>query len=331
MLQGTFLILAVLHLLCAMAEIGTDIEKAKALLAQGQLVGIPTETVYGLAANALDADAVARIFEVKKRPHFDPLIVHLHDPTAIGLYAREIPDTAREIAKQFWPGPVTIVLPKRAVIPDIVTSGLDTVALRCPAHPLAQELLAAIDFPLAAPSANPFGYVSPTTAQHVNDQLGREIGYILDGGPCAVGLESTIVGFEPGPVIYRRGGLGVEEIERVVGKVGINTILSSNPKAPGQLASHYAPRARLIIGDIDVLLKQFDGRRSGVLTFSRDFNLPYQRVLSKAGSLREAARNLFSALRDFDNMPVDTIIGELVPDEGLGKAINDRLQRAANN
>jgi L-threonylcarbamoyladenylate synthase len=201
-----------------MAEIGKEVNRASQLLREGQLVGIPTETVYGLAANALDADAVLRIFEAKGRPHFDPLIMHLPDADAVKVHVRDIPPMALQLMDAFWPGPLTLVLPKQSHVPDIVTSGLDTVAVRVPSHPMTQALLRQLDFPLAAPSANLFGHVSPTTAQHVNAQLGDRIPYILDGGATTVGLESTIVGFEEGiPTIYRLGGLGVEEIERVVG------------------------------------------------------------------------------------------------------------------
>ncbi|MFZ4635519.1 MAG: L-threonylcarbamoyladenylate synthase, partial [Saprospiraceae bacterium] len=188
-------------------KIGSDLSRAVHLLNDGYLVGIPTETVYGLAGNALNPAAVASIFEAKNRPSFDPLIVHISDATELTRYALTLPEAARRLASLFWPGPLTLLLPRRAVIPDLVTSGLDRVALRVPAHEMALQLLQALDFPLAAPSANPFGYVSPTTAQHVVDQLGGRIPYVLDGGACAVGLESTIVGFEAdGVVVYRLGG-----------------------------------------------------------------------------------------------------------------------------
>jgi L-threonylcarbamoyladenylate synthase len=314
-----------------MAEIGTNIEKAVQLLKAGELVAIPTETVYGLAGNALNTEAVAKIFETKRRPFFDPLIVHVPDAGSAKQYVDYIPDNATMLAQKFWPGPLTLVLKKRDVIPALVTAGLDTVGLRCPDHALTHELLNNLDFPLAAPSANLFGRVSPTKPEHVNEQLGQFIPYILDGGTCPVGIESTIVGFEGDrPVIYRLGGLTVEQIKEVVGNVTVNTHSSSNPKAPGQLKSHYAPSKKVILGNVEELLQHYPAHCSGILTLSKDFNSPYQRRLSPTGNLHEAASNLFQALRDFETMPVDVILAELVEENGLGRAINDRLRRAAS-
>ena len=314
-----------------MAEIGKDINKAKQLLQEGQLVAIPTETVYGLAANALDAHAVTQIFKAKNRPEFDPLIIHVPSIDRVSRYAENFPPIARKLAEAFWPGPLTIVLERKKIIPDLVTSGLATVGIRCPDHPMTRELLNAMDFPLAAPSANPFGYISPTTPAHVQEQLGSQISYILDGGACEVGIESTIVGFEGGQgIVLRRGGLKVEEIESVIGKVSLAINASSNPKAPGQLHSHYAPRKKLLIGDLALLIKEHAHHNPGVLAFRQDYKFPIQEVLSPSGDIGEAARNLFSALRKLDNSPCDFIIAEYVPDTGLGKAINDRLKRAAH-
>jgi L-threonylcarbamoyladenylate synthase len=313
-----------------MAVIGKDIHEAKAVLEQGGLVAMPTETVYGLAGNALNIEAVTRIFTVKGRPHFDPLIVHVPDLESVGSYVEEIPDSARKLADKFWPGPLTLLFQKRNIIPDLVTSGLPTVGIRCPDHDLTRGLLRILSFPLAAPSANPFGYVSPTTAKHVDDQLGAKISYILDGGPCRVGIESTIVGFEEdGPVVYRLGGLGLEQIEAVIGKVQVQAFSTSNPKAPGQLKSHYAPGKKVIIGKIEELLQRYPAHCSGILTFQKDFNSPYQYILSPQGKTEEAAQHLFKALRAFEEMPVEVILAEYVPEEGLGRAINDRLRRAA--
>lgn len=297
----------------------------------GELVAIPTETVYGLAGNALLPAAVTKIFQVKNRPSFDPLILHVPDLESIYSLAEAIPDKALQLANKFWPGPLTLLLKKRKVIPDLVTSGMDTVGIRCPAHPLTHELLKTLPFPLAAPSANPFGYVSPTTARHVDDQLGDSIAYILDGGPCTVGIESTIVGFEEDntPVIHRLGGLSLEEIEQLTGKAKVATHSTSNPKAPGQLRSHYAPRKRVIMGNLNDLVKQYRHVAAGILSFRSDYASPYQYILSPTGKLEEAAQNLFAALRAFDRMPVDIVLAEFVPDTGLGKAINDRLRRAA--
>jgi L-threonylcarbamoyladenylate synthase len=313
-----------------MADIGKDINKAKQLLEQGELVAIPTETVYGLAGNALNSNAVVKIFQVKSRPEFDPLIVHVPSIGKARSYVEDIPDAAYKLAENFWPGPLTILFKKKSIIPDLVTSGLNTVGIRCPAHPLTRELLEILPFPLSAPSANPFGYISPTTALHVEEQLGNKIQYILDGGPCPVGIESTIVGFENDlPVIYRMGGLSIESIEKIAGKIKVEAHSSSNPKAPGQLKSHYAPTKRLILGNIEDLIQKYPAHCSAILTFQKDFNSPNQFILSRTGSTEEAARNLFSALRTLDKMDVDVILGELVPDTGLGKAINDRLKRAA--
>ena len=315
-----------------MAESGTDIEKAKAFLQAGELVAIPTETVYGLAGNALNLSSVTKIFEVKSRPQFDPLIVHVPDIEAAELYADYMPEEGKLLTKHFWPGPLTLLLPKRNVIPDLVTSGLDSVGLRCPNHPLTQKLLRSLSFPLAAPSANPFGYVSPTRPEHVEEQLGNKITYILDGGPCNIGVESTILGFENGrPIIYRLGGVTQEEIESIIGKVYARTHSTSHPKAPGQLQSHYAPRKKLILGDMQELVKKHSSQIFGILSFKDDFRSSYQFILSPNGQLSEAAQNLFSALRTLDKMPIDVILAEPVPDVGLGKAINDRLRRASSS
>jgi len=312
------------------AEIGSDIERAISLLKAGELVAIPTETVYGLAGNALNSAAVAKIFEAKNRPHFDPLIMHVPGPDAAGLYAASIPDKARELASRFWPGPLTLVLPKKDLVPDLTSAGLDTVGIRCPDHPLTRQLLKELPFPLAAPSANPFGYVSPTTAKHVDQQLGSRISYILDGGACDIGIESTIVGFEDShPVIYRFGGLSMEAIEAVVGPLQTRAHSTSNPRAPGQLKSHYAPGKRIVLGEITSLQNISAYRNAAIISFQVDYGASYQIVLSPDGSLHEAARNLFSALRQVDAFPVDVVLAELVPNEGIGRAINDRLSRAA--
>ncbi len=309
---------------------GYDLTKAAELLKAGELVAIPTETVYGLAANALDPDAVLKIFEAKKRPGFDPLIVHAGSFDAIRDFVGTIPPAAHRLGEFFWPGPLTVLLPKKPVIPDLVTSGLDTVAVRIPSHPLTTKLLELLDFPLAAPSANLFGHVSPTRAAHVKDQLDGKVAYILDGGDCGVGLESTIVGFPENelPTIYRLGGIPVEEIEEVIGKVSVRPHSSSNPLAPGMLKSHYAPRKPLFIRN-DI---QDFPENASYLRFS-DYlpGIPENRqlVLSREKDLRVAARNLFAALRVLDSNASSSIIAELLPDQGLGRAVNDRLRRAS--
>jgi L-threonylcarbamoyladenylate synthase len=317
-----------------MAIIGTDIKEAARILQSGDLVAIPTETVYGLAANAFSEEAVVKIFEAKNRPAFDPLIVHTHSVAAFSQIAATIPDMAYQLAEAFMPGPLTLILPKAKQVPLLVTSGNDSVGLRIPNHPLTLALLQELDFPLAAPSANPFGYVSPTTAQHVEHQLGNRIPYILDGGACAVGIESTIISLAGGQVqILRLGGLAQEEIEQVLGRpVDLVQTSSSNPQAPGMLISHYAPRKKVVVGDLPALIKQFAGRSVGVLAFSKTFpGIPEkdQVILSPAGDVREAAQQLFSALRYLDEQAVDFILAEYVPEVGLGRAVNDRLRRAS--
>ncbi len=314
-----------------MAIKGIDISLARQYLEADELVAVPTETVYGLAGNALHSSAVAKIFEAKERPSFDPLIIHVPDAQHLERYVTAIPKQAVQLINHFWPGPLTLVLRKKEIIPDLVTAGLDAVGVRCPDHPLTHQLLRQLDFPLAAPSANPFGYVSPTTAEHVEKQLGSKIPYILDGGPCKVGIESTIIGFENGePMIYRRGGISNEAIERVIGPVESRLHSTSNPKAPGQLQSHYAPRKPFLLGNIDQLMATVKGKKFGVLRFKNAKNQAESEiVLSPSESVAEAAQNLFAALRQLDAMNIDLIIAEKVPDIGIGKAINDRLTRAA--
>ena len=314
-----------------MARIDQDLSTAIDLLSNSELVGIPTETVYGLAGNAFDAMAVAKIFEVKERPSFDPLIVHTCSVERLSDFVEEIPAKAKLLADHFWPGPLTMVFKKKSIIPDLVTSGLDTVAVRIPKHPLTVELLQKLDFPLAAPSANPFGYVSPTTAEHVNEQLGDKIQYILDGGPCKVGIESTIISFEEEITVLRLGGLKIEEIEALVGKVKVNLHSSSDPTAPGMLESHYSPLTNIKIGNITDLIQENHNKKLGVLSFSNLFNgvkNEHQFVLSEKGDLEEAATRLFTGLRHLDTLNLQLILSNLVPEEGLGRAINDRLKRA---
>lgn len=317
-----------------MTQISTNIEYAKLFLEKGEIVAIPTETVYGLAANALNEKAVVKIFEAKNRPFFDPLIVHVASIDDARKYVREIPKILLQLMHKFSPGALTVLLKKKAIIPDIVTSGLDTVGIRIPSHPVTQELLSQLAFPLCAPSANPFGYVSPTSAQHVYDQLNGKIPCILDGGNSRVGVESTIVGLdeENCVTIFRLGGIAVEQIEAEIGKVEVVLNQSSNPKAPGMLASHYAPRKPLFIGNIEELYTQNSGKKCGLISFSKTYEqLPFsaQQILSPNNDLNEAAAHLFAALRYFDTTDVDVILAEYFPEFGLGRAINDRLKRAA--
>lgn len=311
--------------------ISSDLQQAIAYLQVGETVAIPTETVYGLAANALDEKAVLKIFEAKQRPFFDPLIVHIDSVASIEKYAQEVPPLAMLLAEKFMPGPITLLLKKQSIIPDVVTSGLDTVGLRIPAHSLAQQLLKQLPFPLAAPSANPFGYISPTTAQHVFEQLQGRIPFIVDGGDCSVGVESTIVEVSDDKVIvHRLGGLSIEAIQEVCGNVELQLNQSSNPTSPGKLASHYAPKKPLIVGDVRLLAEKFSNKKKGVIVFKEYQNILQDEVilLSEKGSLHEAASNLFKALRHFDKSDCEIILAEYFPEEGLGRAINDRLKRA---
>lgn len=316
-----------------MAEIGKDIAQARYFLEKGQLVGIPTETVYGLAGNALNPDSVALIFETKNRPSFDPLILHTSSLERVEEFVSNFPEKLKKLAHAFWPGPLTLLLPKEPIIPDLVTSGLERVAVRVPKHPLTLTLLESLDFPLAAPSANPFGYISPTAPAHVEAQLGDKIPYILDGGPCEVGLESTIVGLEGGEVvIYRLGGLDISEIEKLIGPVKVKDHSSSNPAAPGQLDSHYSPRKLFLLGDLEKLVseKKREGVKFGVLSFDKYFpEIENQVTLSPKANLHEAAKNLFAAMRTLDQSQAELILAEPMPEAGLGRAINDRLRRAA--
>lgn len=317
-----------------MAIIGTDIQKAAQLLKENKLVAIPTETVYGLAANALNTNAVATIFEAKKRPSFDPLIVHLADVEQVHDLCTAIPNTFTKLYNKLSPGPITYILPKSQKVPDLVTSGNPTVGIRFPKHPIALALLEECGLPLAAPSANPFGYISPTTAQHVQDQLGKEIEYILDGGSCTVGLESTIIDLsKKNPCVLRLGGMELEEIEQALGaKIHQVKTSSSNPKAPGMLSSHYAPKIPLFFGDVRQHLNLMKGKKIGIITFCQKISgVPkaQQVILSPTGDLKEAASKLFGVMRALDNSPLEVILAEEFPNESLGKAINDRLRRAA--
>ena len=317
-----------------LAKISSEVSEAVKYLEIGEVIGIPTETVYGLAGDALNENAILKIFEVKNRPKFDPLIVHVASLEQAKNFVKEFPANAMQLAKQFWPGPLTLLLDKKPNIPDLLTAGSQRVAIRIPNHPLTRQMLNQLDFPVAAPSANPFGYVSPTTAQHVADQLGDKIPFILDGGPCEVGLESTIIGFEAEkPIIYRLGGIKQEDLEACVGRVKLNLNLSSNPLAPGMLKSHYAPIKKIVVGKVTELVAKYQQKKIGIISFKDDFshlNGSTQIILSKQGDLNEAAKNLFGALREMDQSEVDLIITQRFPEEGLGKAINDRLRRASS-
>ncbi len=309
-----------------------SVHQAAEIIRKGGIVAFPTETVYGLGADAFNPVAVAKIFEIKRRPYFDPLIVHVANSDSLNSLVTHIPENATQLIKKFWPGPLTLVLLKREKVPDIVTAGLPTVAVRMPDHPMALDLIEVADCPIAAPSANPFGYLSPTTVEHVRDQLGTQIDFILDGGACQVGLESTILSFqEERPRLLRPGGVPVEEIETVIGPVGTRAGCGEEPSAPGMLPRHYAPRTPIRINCCEGKIDSYEGERVGFLAFKEakdasKFN--HVEILSEKGNLREAAANLFSAIRRLDALNLDLILAEPVPEVGLGRAIMDRLRKA---
>ena len=309
------------------------IAEAAAVLRRGGLVAFPTETVYGLGANAFDPRAVARIFEVKARPSFDPLIVHLARAEDLARVSPSDDPRVGALAARFWPGPLTLVLPRCPEVPDLVTSGLDTVGVRVPAHPAARALIAAAGTPLAAPSANPFGYVSPTTAAHVAELLGRSVDLVLDGGPCRVGVESTILSLatQP-PVILRPGGVPREQLEHALGFPLEVAGPAERPLAPGQLLKHYATRTRLRILRGPAGPAAPPPGRVGLLAFgppAATAGYAVVEVLAPDASPATAAANLFAALRRLDASGLDLILAEPCDETGLGHAIMDRLRRAS--
>jgi L-threonylcarbamoyladenylate synthase len=324
--------------------ISTDRAAAVELLRKGDIVALPTETVYGLAADALNPIAVAKIFEAKDRPRFDPLIVHLPDrgwlEKIVNLPARDR-QLILKLAKKFWPGPFTMILPKRKIVPDIVTAGLDTVAVRISAHPIFAEIVQLFGTPLAAPSANRFGRVSPTIAKHVLDELDGRVAMIIDAGPTEHGIESTIVNLRGNSIeILRRGPITAEQLFEF-GKVEI-VALKGKVSAPGQFRSHYAPKTPLyLIDDIELYFPQ-KNQRVGLLAWHprkgdlqrrtgdrRSLKFATVRNLSERQDLREAAANLFRCLCELDALGLDLIVAERVPSQGLGAAILDRLERAS--
>lgn len=307
-----------------------NIQKAAGLIRKGEIAAFPTETVYGLGADAFNSKAVARIFEVKKRPRFDPLIVHVSNLKQLQEVACVKNEKIYELINKFWPGPLTLILPKKKKLPYIVTAGLDTVAVRMPANIIALTLIQFADVPLAAPSANLFGKLSPTKAGHIQQQLGRKIKVILDGGKTKIGLESTILYLDKRARILRLGGLPVEEIKKMLGEVEIE-LEKEKPVAPGQLRTHYSPDKPLKI--VRSLSEVEVNKRTGFLAFKK-IDKGYIRklkaceILSPKGSLAEAASNLFEALHRLDGKDIDVIYAEQVPETGLGLAIMDRLKKA---
>jgi L-threonylcarbamoyladenylate synthase len=314
-----------------------DILAAAQALRDGELVAFPTETVYGLGANALNPIAVAKIFEIKERPRFDPLIVHVADVSQADEVVESIPEIAQSLMEKFWPGPLSFVLNKLPCVPDIVTAGLPGVAIRCPSHDVARGLIRAAGVPIAAPSANRFGLVSPTTGSHVMESFGDRLSFVLDDGPCKIGVESTVVSFmdtnDGLPKLLRHGGITQEQIESVTGAINTQMHEESQPTSPGQLSRHYSPATPLLFSNDDSLAEMKNGKsKIGLLGFqspssSEDFAAI--EILSKKGDYREAAANLFAAMRRLDALGLDLIIAEPIPEIDLGRAIMDRLRRAA--
>lgn len=316
-----------------MNNISTDIHKAKSILEAENLVAIPTETVYGLAGNAYSETAIKKIFETKNRPLFNPLIVHIHSKALLDDIAEKVPQKAYQLAEAFWPGSLTLVLKKKSNIPNLVTAGKNTVAVRVPNHPLTLSLLQLLDFPLVAPSANPFGSISPTTAEHVANYFPETVPLVLDGGICESGIESTIIGFdEEEPILYRLGAISIEAIEAVVGKVTVMNTKEAAPEAPGMLLKHYAPKTKtILVDDIENFLKENTLPKIGTISFYKTTahsNVVHQEVLSERKDFKEAAANLYQAMHRLDKMDLNLIVAERFPDENLGKSINDRLNRA---
>jgi L-threonylcarbamoyladenylate synthase len=309
------------------------VRRAALLLRAGRVVAFPTETVYGLGADATAATAVARVFEIKQRPSFDPLIVHLCDAEALGEVAAAVPAAALRLTRRFWPGPLTIVLPKRESIPDIVSAGLPSVGLRVPDHPVALELIRLAERPIAAPSANRFGFVSPTTAAHVAEQLGDLPAMILDGGPCRVGVESTVVSFltDP-PQLLRPGGVSLEELQGVIGAVDAPERIRDVRIAPGQSSRHYATRTPLVVVASIADVPSGERATAALLTLTpaaEASSFAACEVLDPGGDLHRAAANLFAAMRRLDAGGYRRIFAVAVAPHGIGRAIMDRLRRAA--
>jgi len=309
------------------------IEEAAEIIRRGGLVAFPTETVYGLGADSCNPIAIAKIFEVKNRPAFDPIIVHVADPDSAARYGSLESEAARILIDRFWPGPLTVVVPKTETVPPIVTAGLDTVALRMPDNGAALELIRKAGRALGAASANPFGYVSPTEARHVVDQLADRVDLILDGGKCRVGLESTVISLTGRQAcILRAGGVPPKEIEEVLGPLGRSTQSAVEPRSPGQLVRHYATQTPLRILEEGAEPCPGPSERVGLLAFGvpgHPERYASVELLTDSGNLREAAANLFAALRRLDNLKLDRLVAHPVPEHGLGVAIMDRLRRCA--
>jgi L-threonylcarbamoyladenylate synthase len=319
-----------------MIQISKELDLAKNLLENDEVVAIPTETVYGLAGNIFSEKAIKKIFETKKRPFFNPLIVHVHSLACLETICSEIPLKAKLLANNFWPGPLTLVLKKQNSISDLVTGGKDTVAVRIPNHFLTLELLSKLDFPLAAPSANPFGSISPTSAEHVANYFSNTLPLVLDGGNCENGIESTIIGFEnEDPILYRLGAISREEIESVIGPILLKNNNQNAPEAPGMLTRHYAPLTKtILVNDVKKEIEKYPTKKIGLLLFNNvtiDKEDVVIEILSKKGSLKEATANLYAAMHRLDTQNLDLIIAQKFPEIDLGNSINDRLERATKN
>jgi len=311
-----------------------EILRAANLLKQEELVAIPTETVYGLAANAFSDKAVMKIFEVKNRPQINPLIIHIKGVKVLESVAKNIPIAAYRLANHYWPGPLTLVLDKRDCISSIITANKSTVGVRVPNHKVTLDLLNKLDFPLVAPSANRSNHISPTKPEHVKSSLGKASPYILDGGTCKEGLESTILGFNGSDVfLYRHGVITKEAIEAFLGRAITEKGNVISPESPGMFLKHYAPKTNLLLS-IDLVqdTQKYKNKKIGFLCFKNfveGYSKDLQRVLSDHGNLVQAASNLYSMLHELDALGLDLIIAETAPDNGIGVAINDKLKRAS--
>lgn len=312
---------------------GDSLEKAAQLLKEGEVVAIPTETVYGLAANALDEAAVEKIFKVKNRPGHNPLIVHIGKRSDLDRLVQTIDPIQEILIERFWPGPLTILFEKSGLVPKQVTAGLPTVGIRMPSHPVARKLLDLVEFPLAAPSANPSGLISPTNADIVRDYF-KDLGiYVLDGGNSDQGLESSIVSVDQGVIrVHRLGTISLEDLESLQFPILMDMHNEAKPVAPGMMSKHYSPRNPSVITDrIETWLSENPHKKVAVLSFSKPVtgsNVLMCLALSPKGDFKEAAKNLYSYLYALDRINPDVILCERVSDYGIGKAINDRLSRA---
>jgi L-threonylcarbamoyladenylate synthase len=309
----------------------SSIARAVSLLASGEIVAFPTETVYGLGADAFNGKAVAKIFELKKRPHFDPLIVHIARLEWIKDIASHIPSRASLLMEQFWPGPLTIILPRQMKVPDIVTAGLATVGIRMPKHPVALNLIEQLGSPVAAPSANPFGYMSTTKAIHVASLFDSHLPLVLDGGPSSYGIESTIVSLlDDGPItLHRHGSISIEELKAVVGDVVERNPGSNQCEAPGELPYHYAPHTPLVIVSGPEEIATEDSAFLSLSPPDKPVKSRIQRILSPSGDIRQGAVNFFSFLIELDQEETRVIYVQKIPEKGLGRAMMERLRKAA--